>query len=264
MEQRIDILLVSKGLASSRQRARHLVETGSVTVNGKRISKAAAVFSKDAIIQVTGNDIPFVSRGGLKLAKAFDFFDLDVKGITCADIGASTGGFTDCLLQHGAAYVYAVDSGHDQLHASLRERPDVCNMEGVNARGLSREQFERPIDFFTMDVSFISITKVLPAVWDITGEASAGICLIKPQFEAGREFVGKKGVVKDKKVHMRIIRDIRSFAKGLGFGVAGITWSPVRGPEGNIEYLMLLKKGLSSDISDFTVRQTVEDAFCEL
>lgn len=264
MGQRIDVLLVSRGLAASRQRAQRLIENGSVTVNGKLVTKASASFDDEDVIKVLGQDIPFVSRGGLKLQKAFETFEISVSGMVCADIGASTGGFTDCLLQHGAAFVYAVDSGHDQLHASLKERPDVCNMEGINARNMTPELFGKNIEFLTMDVSFISITKILPVLCGISTDYACAVCLIKPQFEAGREFVGKKGVVRDKKVHLRIINEITAFSRSLGFGIAGLTWSPIRGPEGNIEYLMYLKKHTAEDISDMTIRQTVEAAFSAL
>lgn len=264
MGQRIDLLLVSKGLAASRQRAQRLIEAGNVIVNGKPVTKASASFEEQDVIEVLGSDIPFVSRGGLKLQKAFEVFDVSVKGLVCADIGASTGGFTDCLLQHGAAFVYAVDSGHDQLHASLKARPEVCNMEGVNARNMTPELFGKSIEFLTMDVSFISITKILPVLYGISADNACAVCLIKPQFEAGREFIGKKGVVRDKKVHLRIITEVTAFANNLGFGVFGITWSPIRGPEGNIEYLMYLKKQKAENISDLIIRQTVESAFSTL
>lgn len=264
MGQRIDLLLVSKGLAASRQRAQRLIEAGNVTVNGKPVTKSSASFNDDAVILVLGADIPFVSRGGLKLQKAFEVFDINVKGLVCADIGASTGGFTDCLLQYGAAFVYAVDSGHDQLAASLAERQDVCNMEGVNARNMTPELFEKKIEFMTMDVSFISVMKILPVLYSISADNAGAVCLIKPQFEAGREFVGKKGVVRDKKVHLRIINEITAFAGSLDFGIEGLTWSPIRGPEGNIEYLMYLKKRTSATVSDQKIRQTVEAAFSAL
>jgi 23S rRNA (cytidine1920-2'-O)/16S rRNA (cytidine1409-2'-O)-methyltransferase len=264
MRQRIDLLLVAKGLAPSRQRAKHMLEQGIVSVEGCPVTKASASFEEDVNIALTGEDIPFVSRGGLKLAKAFEVFELNAEGLVCADIGASTGGFTDCLLQHGAAYVYAVDSGHDQLDERLRRRENVCNMEGVNARSLTPELFERPIDLLTMDVSFISITKVLPALYAISRERAEVICLIKPQFEAGREFVGKKGVVRDRNVHLRIIREVTAFAGNLGFGVLGLTYSPIKGPEGNIEYLMHLKKGDGTGVTESRIRSMVDQAFSTL
>lgn len=264
MRKRIDLLLVEKGLAPSRQRAQRLVGAGNVTADGKTVTKCSACFEDDADIAVQGTDISFVSRGGLKLQKAFEQFEIDVKGLVCADIGASTGGFTDCLLQHGAAFVYAVDSGHGQLDVSLKNRPDVCNMEGINARNMTSELFERKIDFLTMDVSFISITKVLPTLYEISADDARVVCLIKPQFEAGREFVGKKGVVRDRKAHLRVVSESASFAMSLGFGILGLTWSPVRGPEGNIEYLMYLAKRSKAQLSDTSIRQTVEAAFSAL
>ncbi len=264
MRQRIDLLLVAKGFTSSRERAKRLIESGAVEVDGVPVLKPSASFEEDVRIFITGEDIPFVSRGGLKLEKALDCFDLDVKGLVCADIGASTGGFTDCLLSRGAAYVYSVDSGHDQLHHSLIARPEVINMEGVNARNLTGDDFERAVDFFAMDVSFISITKVLPAVLASVKDTAFGVCLIKPQFEAGRENIGKKGVVRDKKVHICIIKKIRDFCLDMSVGVRGLTWSPVRGPEGNIEYLIFLQKGGVSGVFDFNIWQTVEQAFSSL
>ncbi len=261
MTQRIDVLLVSKGLTTSRQRAKRLIEAGNVTVNGLVVKKASLCVDEDANIKVTGDDIPFVGRGGLKLEGAFESFDINVEGLSCADIGASTGGFTDCLLQHGAAYVYAVDAGHDQLHESLRNRADICSMEGVNARNLKKEDFDRPVEFITMDVSFISITKILPVLYEISAENAQAICLIKPQFEAGREFVGKAGIVRDKKVHVRVIKDIISFCAGTGFGVCGITHSPIRGQEGNIEYLMHLKKNAPTCVLENEAEKIVRTAF---
>lgn len=264
MKQRIDVLLVRKGLAASRQRAQSLVETGNVSADGKPVKKSSESFEDNAEIAILGTDIPFVSRGGLKLQRAFEVFDIQVKGLVCADIGASTGGFTDCLLQHGAAFVYAVDSGHGQLEASLKMREDVRNMEGVNARNMTPDLFDRKIEFLTMDVSFISIMKILPALYNISTDNARAVCLIKPQFEAGREFVGKKGVVRDKKVHLRILKEVTAFAASLGFGILGLTWSPIRGPEGNIEYLLYLKKQDLAGISDLMIRQTAETAFSVL
>lgn len=264
MKQRIDVLLVARGLAPSRQRAQSLIDAGCVYANGILIKKPSVSCEEDADIELRGMDMPFVSRGGLKLQRAFEVFPLNVSGMVCADIGASTGGFTDCLLQHGAAYVYAVDSGHDQLDKNLRSRMDVCNMEGINARHMTPELFDRQIDFCTMDVSFISIMKVLPALYTISSEQAGAICLIKPQFEAGREFVGKKGVVRDRKIHLRIVSEVTAFAQTLGFGVIGFTWSPIRGPEGNIEYLMYLKKHVPGTISETDIRKIVEEAFIRL
>ncbi len=261
MTQRIDTLLVSKGLTSSRNRAKSLIESGNVLVNGNPVKKASTLIDEDALITVLGDDIPFVSRGGLKLERAFQVFDIDVSGLVCADIGASTGGFTDCLLQHGATFVYAVDAGHDQLHESLCLNERVISMEGVNARSLTCGDFDRPIEFLTMDVSFISITKILPTLFEISTDDAEAICLIKPQFEAGREFVGKSGVVRDKKVHVRVIKDIISFSIEIGFGVCGITPSPIRGQEGNIEYLMYLKKNTPSNVSENDAIRIVDSAF---
>ena len=242
MKKRLDILVTERGLVESREKAKTLIMAGQVYVDGQKADKPGDTFSEDAAVEVRGKGLPYVSRGGLKLEKAMREFGLQLQGRTCMDIGASTGGFTDCMLQNGAQRVYSVDVGYGQLAWSLRTDPRVVNLERTNARYLTREQVPEEIDFFSVDVSFISLTLILPAVRPLLAEHGQAVCLIKPQFEAGREKVGKKGVVRDKAVHEEIIEKIRSFALENGFSVLGLTFSPVKGPEGNIEYLIYLER----------------------
>lgn len=242
MKKRLDILVTERGLAESREKAKTLIMAGQVYVDGQKADKPGDTFSEDAAVEVRGKGLPYVSRGGLKLEKAMREFGLQLQGRTCMDIGASTGGFTDCMLQNGAQRVYSVDVGYGQLAWSLRTDPRVVNLERTNARYLTREQVPEEIGFFSVDVSFISLTLILPAVRPLLAEHGQAMCLIKPQFEAGREKVGKKGVVRDKAVHEEVIEKIRSFALENGFSVLGLTFSPVKGPEGNIEYLIYLER----------------------
>ena len=242
MKKRLDILVTERGLAESREKAKTLIMAGQVYVDGQKADKPGDTFSEDAAVEVRGKGLPYVSRGGLKLEKAMREFGLQLQGRTCMDIGASTGGFTDCMLQNGAQRVYSVDVGYGQLAWSLRTDPRVVNLERTNARYLTREQVPEEINFFSVDVSFISLTLILPAVRPLLAEHGQAVCLIKPQFEAGREKVGKKGVVRDKAVHEEVIEKIRSFALENGFSVLGLTFSPVKGPEGNIEYLIYLDR----------------------
>ena len=242
MKKRLDILVTERGLAESREKAKTLIMAGQVYVDGQKADKPGDTFSEDAAVEVRGKGLPYVSRGGLKLEKAMREFGLQLQGCTCMDIGASTGGFTDCMLQNGAQRVYSVDVGYGQLAWSLRTDPRVVNLERTNARYLTREQVPEEIDFFSVDVSFISLTLILPAVRPLLAEHGQAMCLIKPQFEAGREKVGKKGVVRDKAVHEEVIEKICSFALENGFSVLGLTFSPVKGPEGNIEYLIYLER----------------------
>ena len=242
MKIRLDQYLCQQGLAQSRERAKALIMAGIVYVDGEKVDKAGTTIADTSSVEVRGHDIGYVSRGGLKLEKAMREFGLQLQGRTCMDIGASTGGFTDCMLQNGAQRVYSVDVGYGQLAWSLRTDPRVVNLERTNARYLTREQVPEEIDFFSVDVSFISLTLILPAVRPLLAEHGQAVCLIKPQFEAGREKVGKKGVVRDKAVHEEVIEKIRSFALENGFSVLGLTFSPVKGPEGNIEYLIYLER----------------------
>lgn len=241
MKERLDILLVKKKLAPSREKAKAIIMSGIVYVEGQKEDKAGAVFEEEAVVEVRGNTLPFVSRGGLKLEKAFSVFPISVKGMVCLDIGASTGGFTDCMLQKGAAKVYAVDVGHGQLDWKLRKDSRVICMEKTNFRYVTKEQIPETVDFAATDVSFISLTKILPAAKALLKPLSYMVCLIKPQFEAGREKVGKKGVVTDFKVHEEVIEKIESFAASIGFLNVGLDFSPIKGPEGNIEYLLYIQ-----------------------
>ena len=241
---RLDQLLYDRGYTESRERAKTTVMSGLVFVNGQRVDKPGTAVDPEAAIEVRGEAIPFVSRGGFKLDKALKVFPVDPAGKACIDCGASTGDFTDVLLQHGAAKVYAVDVGYGQLAWKLRTDPRVVNLERTNLRYVTEEQIPELLDLAVMDVSFISIRLVLPAVRALLKPGADLICLIKPQFEAGREEVGKKGVVRDEAVHARVIRDILDFAPGIGLSVMGLDFSPIKGPEGNIEYICHLKNGV--------------------
>lgn len=260
-KERLDILLVEKGLAGSRERAKRMIMAGEVLVDGQKVDKAGTAVKAEAEIRLLGNDIPYVSRGGLKLAKAVETFGLELSGKTAADIGASTGGFTDCMLQYGAAKVYAIDVGYGQLAWKLRNDERVVNMERTNIRHVTPGMLGSPLDFASIDVAFISLTKVLPVACDLLKEGGEIAALIKPQFEAGREKVGKKGVVKDPAVHREVIEEVLGFAGEQGFAVRGLTYSPVKGPEGNIEYLAWLAKDdteedeVDEEMMDEVVRQ---------
>lgn len=240
---RLDQRLVELGHFESREKARATIMSGLVFVNGQRADKPGMPVKEDAAIEVRGSACPYVSRGGFKLEKALRVFPISPEGLTCIDCGTSTGGFTDVLLKNGAAKVYAVDVGYGQLAWSLRSDSRVVVMERTNARALTPEMFPEAMDMAVMDLSFISVRLVLPAVHTLLREGAPVVCLIKPQFEAGREDVGKKGVVRDAAVHERVLRDFLEAAPGLGYSVMGLDYSPVRGPEGNIEYLAYLKKG---------------------
>ena len=234
MKKRLDVMITERGLFESREKARAAIMAGNVYVDGQKEDKPGSMFRDEAKIEVRGNVMPFVSRGGLKLAKAMKEFALTLDGCVCMDIGASTGGFTDCMLQNGASKVYAVDVGYGQLAWSLRSDPRVVCMERTNIRYVKPEDIGEPLDFASVDVSFISLTKVLPPARMLLKENAQMVCLIKPQFEAGREKVGKKGVVRDPAVHREVIERITGFASMNGFTVLGLTFSPVKGPDGNI------------------------------
>ena len=241
---RLDQLVFDLGLAESRERAKTTVMSGLVFVNGQRADKPGMQVSPDVNVEVKGTALPYVSRGGLKLEKALKVFTIDVNGKVCIDCGASTGGFTDVLLKNGAAKVYSVDVGYGQLAWSLRNDERVVNMERTNIRYISSEQIPEPLDICVMDLSFISVKLVLPAVCALLKDDAQLVCLIKPQFEAGREEVGKKGVVRDKAVHLSVIESVLSFAPTVGMTVMGLDFSPIKGPEGNREYLCYMKKGV--------------------
>ena len=240
---RLDQIVFGQGHAESREKAKALIMAGSVYVDGQKQTKPGVTVAADAVVEVRGAKLPYVSRGGLKLEKALDVFGIVPEDYVCVDCGASTGGFTDCLLQRGARHVYAVDVGYGQLAWSLRSDGRVTVMERTNARSLTPDMFPERMDMAVMDMSFISLRLVLPAVRSLLTEGGQAVCLVKPQFEAGREKVGKKGVVRDPEVHREVLEDFVAAAGGLGFAVAGLDYSPVRGPEGNIEYLAWLKTG---------------------
>ena len=236
-KKRLDVAMVERGLAESRQKAQAVIMAGQVFVDGQRVDKAGAQVTEARAIEVRGRALPYVSRGGLKLEKAMQLWPIALNGAVCADIGASTGGFTDCMLQNGAQKVYAVDVGYNQLDYRLRTHPQVVCMERTNARYLTQEQIPDPLDFFSVDVSFISLNLILPALRPLMKETGEGVCLVKPQFEAGKDKVGKKGVVRDPEVHLEVLEHFLEHAAHAGFSVKDITFSPIRGPEGNIEYL---------------------------
>ncbi len=241
-KERLDVLLVGRGVCESREKAKALIMAGQVYVKGQKEDKAGSVFEESVPIEVRGNPLRYVSRGGLKLEKALTEFPVSVSGKICMDVGASTGGFTDCMLQNGALLVYAVDVGHGQLDWKLREDPRVVCMERTNIRYVTLDDIGQRPSFVSIDVSFISLAKVLPTVKELLAENGDVVCLIKPQFEAGREKVGKKGVVRDPFVHQEVISKTVDFSQSLGFSAAALTFSPVKGPEGNIEYLLWLRK----------------------
>ena len=242
MKERLDVLLTERGFFDSREKAKAVIMAGEVFVNGQREDKAGSKFDREAEIEVKGKVLKYVSRGGLKLEKAVEIYGLDLMDKTCIDIGSSTGGFTDCMLQNGAAKVYAIDVGTNQLAWKLREDKRVVSMEKTNIRYVTEEDIPEKADFASVDVSFISLTKVLPAAVNLLKDEAHMVCLIKPQFEAGREKVGKKGVVRDLSVHKEVIELVINFAIGLNFFIKGLTFSPVKGPEGNIEYLLYMQK----------------------
>ncbi len=264
-KKRLDVILFEKGLAQSRERAKSLIMSGVVFVDDERIDKAGATVFEEAKIEIRGNTLNYVSRGGLKLEKAMQLFPINLENKACMDIGASTGGFTDCMLQNGAVKVFAVDVGYGQLAWKLRCDERVVNLERTNVRYLTSEQVGQAIDFISIDVSFISLKLVLPVAKSFLQQNGELVCLIKPQFEAGRENVGKKGVVRDKQVHIDVVNSIISFARELEFDVKGLTFSPVKGPEGNIEYLLYLKKGTGiSEIEEDAGEKIVSASHNEL
>lgn len=257
-KERLDLLLVQNGLSASRERAKADIMSGLVYVNGQRVDKAGTMIAEGSEIELRGASLAFVSRGGLKLEKALDTFSVSPEGKICADCGASTGGFTDCMLKRGAKKVYAIDVGYGQLAWSLRSDERVVVLERTNVRYITHEQVPDNIDLATIDVSFISLKLVLPAVKGLLAPDGEIVCLIKPQFEAGREKVGKKGVVRDKATHAEVVRDIISAAGEMGLGVAGLTFSPIRGPEGNIEYLARLRQNEPS--CEYDIDKLVEES----
>ena len=254
---RLDLLLVERGLEQTRQRAQAMIMSGLVFVDGQRVDKAGTAVPNDAQIEVRGNTLRYVSRGGLKLEKAMTTFGLKLDGCICADIGASTGGFTDCLLRRGARKVYSIDVGYGQLAWSLRTDERVVNMERTNIRNVTLDMLAEPIEFFSVDVSFISLHHIFPVAQAITTPDAMGVCLVKPQFEAGREKVGKNGVVRDPATHREVLHNAMGYAAANGFVVRGLDFSPVKGPEGNIEYLMFVQKSEHPGVLDDSVAEQV-------
>ncbi len=257
-KQRLDQYLVDQGLVPSRSMAQSIIMAGEVFVNGQKASKAGEAVTGEEQIELRSKTLQYVSRGGLKLEKAMQVFPVELAGKVCMDIGASTGGFTDCMLQNGAKKVYAIDVGYGQLAWKLRQDERVVNLERTNIRYVTEEQVPDSVDFFSVDVSFISLKLVLPVAFSLLQECGYGVCLIKPQFEAGREKVGKKGVVRDPEVHIEVIEKVLEFTKEIGFSVLGLDYSPVKGPEGNIEYLMYV--GKQGEGIDFDVPALVKDS----
>jgi len=265
MKERLDVLLVNRGLAPSREKAKTMIMEGNVFVNNNREDKAGSTFPDDCNIEIHGKTLQYVSRGGLKLEKAMKHFDITMDGKVCMDIGASTGGFTDCMLQNGAKKVYAVDVGYGQFAWKLRQDERVVCMEKTNIRYVTPNDIDDELDFASVDVSFISLTKVLGPARALLKDGGEMVCLIKPQFEAGREKVGKKGVVRDPAVHVEVVRKIFDFCLENGFDVLNLDYSPIKGPEGNIEYLIHLRKSYDpKSYTDVTPEQLVENSHAAL
>ena len=261
MKIRLDQYLVQNGLVQSRERAKALIMAGVVFVNQQKVDKAGEMIKEDAVVEVRGHDIGYVSRGGLKLEKAMKCFPLTPDGKVCMDIGASTGGFTDCMLQNGAVKVYAVDVGYGQLAWSLRTDERVVNMERTNIRNVKPEDLSEPVAFFSVDVSFISLKHIFPVADAITTPDAVGVCLVKPQFEAGREKVGKKGVVREPATHREVLEMAQGYAMANHFTPAGLDFSPIKGPEGNIEFLMYVQHSENPQpLPDGLIEQTVAKA----
>ncbi len=265
MKKRLDILVHEKGFAESREKAKAIIMAGQVYVDNQKADKCGTSYEETVNIEVRGNVLKYVSRGGLKLEKAIQNFDFDLNDKITMDIGASTGGFTDCMLQNGAKKVYSIDVGYGQLAWKLRTDERVVNLERTNMRKVTREQVPDEIDFFSVDVSFISLKLILPVARELMAENAQAVCLIKPQFEAGREKVGKKGVVRDPSVHIEVVQNIIDFCLQNGFDVLNLDFSPIKGPEGNIEYLIHLKKSEEGKLlTDITAEKLVENSHSKL
>lgn len=241
MKERLDVLLVKRNLAESREKAKAIIMTGNVFVNDQREDKAGSTFKEDVTIEIKGNPMKYVSRGGYKLEKAVDLWQVPIRDKICMDVGSSTGGFTDCMLQNGASKVYAIDVGTNQLAWKLRQDERVVSMEKTNIRYVTPEDIADPIELFSVDVAFISLKKVLEPVKALLTPEGQGVCLVKPQFEAGREKVGKKGVVRDPRVHREVLEQIMQYVLSIGFEILELSFSPIKGPEGNIEYLLYIQ-----------------------
>lgn len=264
MKKRLDVLLVEQGLADSREKAKAIIMSGIVYVDNNKEDKAGTTFEETSKIEVRGNTLKYVSRGGLKLEKAMNNFGVTIDGKVCMDVGASTGGFTDCMLQNGAVKVYSVDVGHGQLAWKLRNDDRVVCMEKTNIRYVTPDDIDDVIEFASIDVSFISLTKVLPAVRELLTQDGEIVCLIKPQFEAGREKVGKKGVVRELSTHVEVVEMIVDYARANGFRTLHLSYSPIKGPEGNIEYLLHITKDENRDNEEFDIKALVEESHSAL
>lgn len=258
---RLDVALFEKGFAESREKAKALIMAGQVYVNGNKVTKSGESIKPEDSIEVRGEKMPYVSRGGYKLEKAVKEFGLSLEGFVCMDIGASTGGFTDCMLQNGAVKVYSIDVGYGQLAWKLRTDERVVNLERTNFRHVTKETIPEGIDFASVDVSFISLKLIVPVMKSLLKEGGKAVCLIKPQFEAGREKVGKKGVVRELSTHIEVVEEIRNFVLENGFSVLNIDFSPIKGPQGNIEYLIyMVNNGKSEDFEKLSVEEIVESS----
>ena len=264
MKKRLDVLLVEQGLADSREKAKAIIMSGIVYVDNNKEDKAGTTFEETSKIEVRGTTLKYVSRGGLKLEKAMNNFGVTLDGKVCMDVGASTGGFTDCMLQNGAVKVYSVDVGHGQLAWKLRNDDRVVCMEKTNIRYVTPDDIDDVIEFASIDVSFISLTKVLPAVRELLTQDGEIVCLIKPQFEAGREKVGKKGVVRELSTHVEVVEMIVDYARANGFRTLHLSYSPIKGPEGNIEYLLHITKDENRDNEEFDIKALVEESHSAL
>ena len=262
MKQRLDIYLTENGYAESREKAKSIIMEGIVYINNQKADKAGDMVAETDNVEVRGNTLRYVSRGGLKLEKAMTDFNLNLDGKVCMDVGASTGGFTDCMLQNGAQKVYAVDVGYGQLAWKLRNDERVINMERTNIRYLDYDLIEEEIDFVSIDVAFISLKLVLPVAYNVLKEGGSVVALIKPQFEAGKDDVGKKGVVRDIAIHKRVIKEVVDFSIASGFSVCGLDFSPIKGPEGNIEFLLLLtkKEAITSCVDEEIINNVTDES----
>lgn len=263
-KERLDCALVSQGFAESREKAKAIIMSGIVYVNNQKCDKAGDTVKPDDNIEVRGETLKYVSRGGLKLEKAMKSFQITLDDCICADIGASTGGFTDCMLQNGAKKVYSIDVGYGQLAWKLRTDERVINLERTNFRYVTREQVPDELDFASVDVSFISLSLIIPVMRTLLKDGGKAVCLIKPQFEAGRENVGKKGVVRDKSVHIAVIEKIINIIKENNFSLLGLDFSPIKGPEGNIEYLCYIEKSDNIIVADYNAEDVVNASYCAL
>ena len=261
MGERLDIELVSRGLAETRSKAQNMIKNSAVSVNGLIVTKPAFLADKSDEIRIVGETLKYVGKGGLKLEKAISEFKIDLKGKTCVDFGASTGGFTDCMLQNGAEYVYAVDVGKNQLDKILIDNPKIENIENTNIKDVTKSMFEKNIEFCTVDLSFISLSYAVPVVYDILSDEGEAVMLIKPQFEAGKKSLSKRGIVNDKKVHIKVLENIVTLIENSGFSIINLTHSPIKGRSGNIEYLIYVKKSKENSSFSNDIKTIVDDAF---